>query len=367
MPWHVVREIPYGEILGLSQEGLPKEADLLVLRQSGGNFKVLVYMHRMDKFTVQKIRLSRNEVSFMAGRRYLCIMFYRRKIILALLQLLHGRLDKLRLQKLVFLTAQGQSRPVFEFVPYKYGCFSFSLNADLSAMVRNGQLAEDADHYRKVDGLDYLAQIKAEDRKSLSIIATVYGKSSSNELMRFTYLKFPFYAINSVKAPELLTEDEYQKVRSVRPRSEDTILFTIGYEGISFERYLTTLLQHDVKVLVDVRNNPVSMKFGFSKAQLKKACENLGLAYVHIPEVGIVSDKRQQLNSQRDYDNLFESYKTQNLIQTEASQDEILSLLHQYKRIALTCFEANICQCHRKPLAEAITKRSGYHYQLKHI
>ena len=294
-------------------------------------------------------------------------MFYRRKIILALLQILHDGLDKLTVQKLVFLVSQQQSDPAFEFVPYKYGCFSFSLNADLSAMARNGQLAEDADRYRKVDDLDYLSKIKVEDRIYLSTVATVYGKSSPDELMRSTYLQFPFYAINSLKASELLTKEEYKQVRGSKPCSDDTIMFTIGYEGISFERYLTTLLQHDVKLLVDVRNNPVSMKFGFSKAPLKKACENLGLAYVHIPEVGIVSDRRQQLNSQRDYDKLFEIYKTENLTQTKSFQDEILSLLHRYKRIALTCFEANICQCHRRPLGEAIKKRSGFQYQLKHI
>jgi uncharacterized protein (DUF488 family) len=42
-------------------------------------------------------------------------------------------------------------------------------------------------------------------------------------------------------------------------------------------------------------------------------------------------------------------------------------LLKKYKRIALTCFEANICQCHRKHLAEAITSLPGFSYELKHI
>lgn len=294
-------------------------------------------------------------------------MFYRRKIILALLQLFNGRLDKIRIQKFIFLVTQGQRSPVFEFIPYKFGSFSYSLSADLSAMVRNGLLTEAEDAYVKIDGLNYISQIKGEDKKFITSVWTAYGSLSSDELMRYTYLKFPFFAINSIKAPELLTEREYKKVESERPRCNQAILFTIGYEGISFENYLTRLVRSDVRVLVDVRNNPISMKFGFSKGQLKRACENLGIKYVHIPEVGISSDRRQNLNSQADYDKLFEAYKIDHLPQTVEFQNCILELLTQNHRVALTCFEADICQCHRKPLAESILERSGFQYQLKHI
>ncbi len=144
-------------------------------------------------------------------------------------------------------------------------------------------------------------------------------------------------------------------------------LFTIGYEGISLEEYLNRLIRNNVKVLVDVRNNPLSMKYGFSKSQLKRFCENLGLLYVHLPEVGIQSEQRQQLKDQIDYDKLFEVYRKNNLTKTIPAQTEILLLLQEHKRIALTCFEANICQCHRKHLAEAIEKLPGFKYTVKHI
>jgi hypothetical protein len=42
-------------------------------------------------------------------------MFYRRKIILALLQLFEGELDKIRLQKLLFLFTQRQQKPEYRF------------------------------------------------------------------------------------------------------------------------------------------------------------------------------------------------------------------------------------------------------------
>jgi uncharacterized protein (DUF488 family) len=190
---------------------------------------------------------------------------------------------------------------------------------------------------------------------------------NANALMKYTYINFPYWATKSVKAQSILSAEELEKVHKCQPRRNEIILFTIGYEGISLEEYLNRLLKNDVKVLVDVRNNPLSMKYGFSKNQLKRYCENLGIQYMHFPEVGIQSEQRQELKTQSDYDNLFAVYRRDNLNKTTESQNEILSLLKQYKRIALTCFEANICQCHRKHLAEAIEKLPKINYEVKHI
>ncbi|WMJ74123.1 DUF488 family protein [Cytophagaceae bacterium ABcell3] len=88
---------------------------------------------------------------------------------------------------------------------------------------------------------------------------------------------------------------------------------------------------------------------------------------MHTPEVGIESDKRQDLKTQADYDKLFAIYRNTNLQETIGKQQEILNLLAEYQRIALTCFEANICQCHRKHLAEAITQLGDWQYEMKHI
>jgi len=158
-----------------------------------------------------------------------------------------------------------------------------------------------------------------------------------------------------------------EKVNNSRPKGEKTVLFTIGYEGISLEEYLNRLIKNDIKILVDVRRNPLSMKFGFSKSQLHRFCENLRIKYMHFPEVGIQSNQRQELNTQADYDKLFDIYCQTNLTKTIDSQVKILNLLKEYKNIALTCFEANINQCHRKYLAESIENLPNFEYEIKHI
>ena len=72
-------------------------------------------------------------------------------------------------------------------------------------------------------------------------------------------------------------------------------------------------------LLCDVRRNPLSRKYGFSKSTLSKACGNVGIRYEHLPELGIASEQRQELTTQADYDALFEVYERKDLpLQSEA-------------------------------------------------
>jgi uncharacterized protein (DUF488 family) len=295
-------------------------------------------------------------------------MFYRRKVILALLQAFGGKLPQINLYKLLLIVSKQQQEPEYDFVPYKYGCYSFSLHADIEVMFKRNLLKKEANKsLSKLDKKNYISTLTESDKKIILSVQQQFAKSSSNDLMRYTYIKFPYTAINSQTAEGILSEQELMEVKACKPKFEKIILFTIGYEGISLEEYLNRLIRNDVKVLVDVRNNAVSMKFGFSKSQIKSYCEKLQIEYVHIPEVGIQSELRQELNTQNDYDKLFARYRKSNLSKTTVYQKKILELLKTKERIALTCFEANVCQCHRKHLSEAITQLPGWDYELKHI
>ena len=283
-------------------------------------------------------------------------MFYRRKIILALIQLFNGEIEKTKLQKLLFLYSTRKQKPEYEFVPYKFGCYSYSASADLVTMLKKDYLSETDIGFQKKDPTDYLKAIKSSDKKILINTVQNYGDMENNALIKHTYINFPYYAVNSTIAEKLLTENLFKRVQDAKPNQTNQALFTIGYEGISLENYLNKLVKNNIQLLVDVRKNPLSMKFGFSKTLLKKYCNSLSIEYIHIPEVGIKSNKRQSLESQEDYDNLFDDYKKTTLTETVSDQENILELLNKYNRIALTCFESNICQCHRLPLAESLHK-----------
>lgn len=294
-------------------------------------------------------------------------MFYRRKVILGLIELLGGEVEKLRLQKLLFLYAMKKQKPEYDFVPYKFGCYSYSAKADMNTMVKKGYLSETENKYGKSDAVNYFQKLKMEDSKLLQEVVSDYGQMSSNALIKHTYLNFPFYAIKSTIAKDVLPGKLYDRVEKAIPKDEETTLFTIGYEGISLEMYLQKLVKNNIKLLVDVRKNPLSMKFGFSKTLLKRYCNSLDIGYLHIPEVGINSDKRQELETQADYDRLFVDYRNTTLSETTESQKQILELLKKYNRIALTCFEAEPCQCHRSHLAESISNLPEFQYSLIHL
>jgi uncharacterized protein (DUF488 family) len=298
---------------------------------------------------------------------YFCTMYYRRKIVLSLLQLFDNKLDKIRLQKLLFYVSRLQEKKSYHFVPYKFGCFSFQANADLHTMEKYQLVEATMDYWKKIDDKNYFEELKHNDKTALRHIKSQYGKLNKEDLIALSYRQYPFFAINSTIVESILSKEEIAKVRSQKPCKNTIVLFTIGYEGISLEEYLNKLILNDIRVLCDVRKNASSMKYGFSKNQLKKACEGIGINYIHIPEVGIESDKRQELNTQSNYDKLFEIYKSKILLKETAKQKEILALLKSKKRIALGCFEANIHQCHRKHLAESITGMKSFSYELKHL
>lgn len=293
-------------------------------------------------------------------------MFYRRTVILALLQALGGKVDSTDFQRHLFLFCRRQSEPAFDFVPYKDGCYSFSAESDREPMIKKGLLKKENGWSIK-PAQDYTKELKAEDRDNLIKHVEQYGTLRGDRLIQMVYRQYPYYAINSENAEELLTGQEMARVREACPDSQNDVLFTIGYEGKSLEAYLNELIQHDLKVLCDVRGNPISRKFGFSKRQLQDAVQKVGIRYVHIPELGIESARRKDLDTPESYQQLFDDFERNVLPHREEYLQQILQLLDTTKRVALTCFEADPARCHRSRVALALSRMPSWKYNVQHI
>lgn len=160
-------------------------------------------------------------------------MFYRRKIILALIELLGGKVKKLRFQKLLFLYAMKKKKPEYDFIPYKFGCYSYSANADMNAMVKRYILSETEDLYVKLNETEFYKELIQEDQKLLQEVISDYGKMSNSALIKHTYINFPFYAIRSTIVHDVLTEKLYERVEEAKPKCQQSALYTIGYQGVS--------------------------------------------------------------------------------------------------------------------------------------
>jgi uncharacterized protein (DUF488 family) len=145
-------------------------------------------------------------------------------------------------------------------------------------------------------------------------------------------------------------------------------LLTIGYEGKSLESYLNQLIKASVTLLGDVRRNAISRKYGFSGSTLRGACIQVGILYIHLPELGIASAKRQSLLNKQDYAALFSTYRRESLPKHQAELDQIQSwIANAGHRVALTCFEQDPDDCHRHCVAEAIAKRAGAGFSALHL
>lgn len=295
------------------------------------------------------------------------MLYYRRKILLALLEMFGGKLSAIQLQKYLFLFTRNQMTRAFSFVPYKYGCFSFQANQDMTTLGTYGYVEECDNGYVLKNHGNYLAQLDMFDQQLMRNIYDEFGQMSQNELVRHIYVKYPFYAINSTIASTLLSPDEMEKVNAQRPRKSGRKLFTIGYEGVTLEDYLKRLLLEDVHVLCDVRKNAFSQKYGFNKSQLENACKSVGIRYVHVPDLGIESDKRQDLRSQHDYDILFAEYDRTIIPQNQQALRYVYDLILKEERVALTCFEKDPKQCHRSRVAKALMDMANNQYTFNNI
>ena len=295
-------------------------------------------------------------------------LYSRQKTLLALLQKFGGKLSSIDLQKYLFLfTETCQKDRSYEFVPYRFGCFSFQSYADRRKFVEFGILDEGDKWSLLPTEVDYVSTLSEPDQKKLDLFYKRFRSLSGNNLVYEIYRRFPYFAIHSEIAADLMSKKELGEIEAKRPSQTEKAFFTIGYEGQTFENYLNRLIKNNVQVLCDVRKNPLSRKYGFSKRTLSETLEKLDIEYIHVPELGIVSDKRQQLNSQADYDRLFKEYEATTLKKNGAAVNQLMDIIGSKQRIAITCFEAEHCMCHRGRVAKAISKHPDCDFPILHI
>ncbi len=291
-------------------------------------------------------------------------MLYRRRILLGLLESLGGSVGLRDYQKHLFLFTQLQSSAAFEFVPYHYGCYSFTAEADRQALIRQGFLCNEetwswsADYSSSsLKSRPFSHTLSQEDQLSLVEHQAQMGHLRGRELIRAVYLHYPYYATRSQIAKEHCSLEELIRIQKCRPPpKQGPALFTIGYEGKSLESYLCELLDQRINILCDVRRNPVSRKPGFSKTKLQHALKGLEIEYCHYPELGIPSPKRRNLKPEH-YGQLFSEYERETLPERIDDLKAILDMLVHRRRVALTCFERHPNQCHRSYLAKTLKER----------
>jgi hypothetical protein len=292
----------------------------------------------------------------MAARKLTKPVYKRQQFLLSFVKNLREPLTTTELQKLLFLYLTQNNLPYYDFVPYLYGGFSIQASEDINTLTAMGWLDDSGGKIRYGDADDPGSASLPFEGTGAPVINQL-PKVRGDELIKLVYERYPYYAINSKMASSLMDAKSLARIKEEKERLKQTgqMLFTIGYEGVSVEKYLNILIRNDVCVLCDVRNNPLSRKFGFSKNNLQKYLGHIGIDYVHLPELGIVSGKRKNLNNDGDYQSLFKDYKS-SLSGRKKSLEYIYRLLEARGRIALTCFEHEPSHCHRHVIRDYLKK-----------
>jgi uncharacterized protein (DUF488 family) len=124
-------------------------------------------------------------------------------------------------------------------------------------------------------------------------------------------------------------------------------LFTIGYEGADIDDFVKYLKKNKIKLIADVRKNPISRKKGFSKNKLREALALKKIAYAHFPNLGVPSSWRKEAKTHFiTRERMFKDYSEKILPRATKDLSEIIDLAKK-ENVALMCYEADASDCHR--------------------
>jgi uncharacterized protein (DUF488 family) len=135
-------------------------------------------------------------------------------------------------------------------------------------------------------------------------------------------------------------------------------LFTIGYEGSTQAEVIGRLKTAGVEVLVDVRAVAASRRAGFSKTLLGQSLRAEGVDYLHLrplgtPKAGRDAARKGDVTTMQA---IFNAHMQEP--DAEAAFQQLRHVAGE-KRVALLCFEAEACGCHRAVLADRLAREDG--------
>ena len=135
-------------------------------------------------------------------------------------------------------------------------------------------------------------------------------------------------------------------------------LFTIGYEGATQAQVIARLKAAGVEVLVDVRAVAASRRAGFSKTLLGLSLKAEGVDYLHLRPLGTPKAGRDaaRKGDVATMQAIFNAHMQEP--EAEAAFQNLRHVAGQ-KRVALLCFEAEACGCHRAILADRLAREDG--------
>lgn len=284
-------------------------------------------------------------------------MYHKRRLLLGTIAFLHHkcRLDRMTLIKILFLLTQEQPPPfsMYSFHAYDYGPFSRELYLDLNFLARGGFLVELEKNMNPAIRLTPVGYQEGElTVKNKEFIKNYLDRyPTTEELVQYVYSKYPDYITRSKLVASNQLPDETRS-----PLSKTPEIFTIGYQGRSIDAFIFALQRNRVKTVMDVRYNARSMKFHFNKKRLDRSLASVGIDYEHLPQLGIPPAQRRNLETNDEFNALFQSYARSLREKEKNKYIEKIAEAARKTRLALMCFERKVKSCHRREIAKKMAE-----------
>ena len=73
------------------------------------------------------------------------------------------------------------------------------------------------------------------------------------------------------------------------------------------------------------------------------------------------------MHTQSDYNRLFDEYEKTTLRGNKDAIAQLVKLVEDKERVAITCFELDQCMCHRGRVAMALGRHPQWNYEIRHL
>jgi uncharacterized protein (DUF488 family) len=130
-------------------------------------------------------------------------------------------------------------------------------------------------------------------------------------------------------------------------------IWTIGHSSRSIENFLKMLSGHEIETIADVRRFPGSRRYPhFSGENLAKSLKEMGVDYIHFPELGGRRTALKNSSNTAWRNAAFRGYADFMMTNEFEQGIERLLKIAEAKRTAMMCAEALWWQCHRSLIAD---------------
>ncbi len=134
-------------------------------------------------------------------------------------------------------------------------------------------------------------------------------------------------------------------------------VFTIGHSNRTFDEFLTILSASSIRLIVDIRSNPVSTRFPqYERHTLSNALQRNGLSYRWMRELGGRQPKSSKMTEHTTFSEewMARYAAAMNTARFQQAVETTVGLAASAVSVLL-CAERRVSQCHRQLLADKLT------------